>query len=127
MAEKRKSPGGISVTKSITGSGDILPLDFSRQFSDSCNRGVAFLTEEMSRFLQARWQSDFDAWKALVGCRSANEILDCQQRFAERVIDDYFDEIGRLSRLAMDTAAASLSAFQRPTPSAPKAKVAEVV
>lgn len=122
MAEQQKLPETFDVMKSITGGKGGFPFAFDQQRMESWTRGMTACAEEMTRFVQARWQTDVDAWTKLAACREPTEAIACQQRYAEKTLTDYADEFAKLSRLMMDASTQGLSAFQsQPSPaSAPK-------
>ena len=75
--------------------------------------GVTMLSGELAQFIQARLQDDMAAWSALAACRTSEEALECQRRFAERATTQYAEEIIKLSRIMMKLAADGLGSFQR--------------
>ncbi len=56
------------------------------------------LSQEMTQFTQARLQEDVAAWSALTACRSPEEAIECQRRFAAKATEQYAEEIGRISQ-----------------------------
>jgi len=63
---------------------------------------VSAMSEEVVHFTQERLQQHMEACTALATCKSPQEALDCQCRFASKAVDDYFAELGKLPRLMMD-------------------------
>lgn len=112
MAEKRTPPEVFDIVKSMLGGKGGFPFAFDPQRIEGCTRGMAAFAEEMTRFVQARWQTEVEAWTKLATCRDPSEALACQQRHAEKTFADYADEFAKLSRLMMDASAESMAAFQ---------------
>jgi hypothetical protein len=75
--------------------------------------GMFEISQEISQFAQNRLREDAAAWLQLASCRSAEDALDCQQRFVERAMRQYFEEATRLSQLAMNVASAGAPATHR--------------
>jgi phasin family protein len=75
--------------------------------------GVTILSAELAQFIQARLQDDMAAWSALAACRTSEEALECQRRFAERATTQYSEEITKLSHMMVKLAADGLGSFQR--------------
>jgi hypothetical protein len=71
------------------------------------------LSQEVARFTQGRVQEDFAAWSALASCRSPEDAANWQQRFAAKAIEDYSEEITRLSQMMMKAAGEGLSSAQQ--------------
>jgi Phasin protein len=71
------------------------------------------VSQEVARFTQGRVQEDLAAWQALASCRSLEDAATCQQRFAAKAIEDYSDEITKLSQMMMKVATEGLSAAQQ--------------
>ncbi|HZB92242.1 MAG TPA: phasin family protein [Stellaceae bacterium] len=61
--------------------------------------GMSALSQEIARFTQQRLQEDADTWMKLASCRSVEEAIACQQRFAETAMKQYLDEAARVSHL----------------------------
>ena len=87
----------------------MFPFAFNIGDSERWTRGMSAYAEEMSQFVQSRWQNDMDNWAKLTTCRTPIEVLECQQRYVEKTVADYFDEVGKLSRLALTTATRAFS------------------
>jgi hypothetical protein len=67
------------------------------------------LSQEISHFIRERLQEDIAASVALGACRSAEDLIDCQRRFANKAAEQYSEEIGKLSQMMMKLATAGLS------------------
>jgi len=89
-----------------------LPFGNARGAFDCWAQGLSVLTEEVAHFTQARLKEDMEAWANLTHCRNAGEAFECQSRYAQKTAGDYFDEIGKMSRLAMDVASGTFAALQ---------------
>ncbi len=76
-------------------------------------QGMFTLSQEITRFAQGRAQEDMAAWSALASCRSPEEAANCQRRFAAKAIDEYSEEITKLSQMMMAVATEGLSSEQR--------------
>ena len=74
-------------------------------------RGVGILSGEMTRFMQDRVSEDMAAWSALAACKTPEEAIECQRRFAEKATARYAEEIATLSRLMLDLATEGLQSF----------------
>jgi hypothetical protein len=72
------------------------------------------LFEEMTRFAASRLQEDTAAWWRLSSCRDLTEVVNCQQRFAAKVTEDYAEEITKLSQILMKATQESFSSVQQP-------------
>ena len=116
MSEKRTSSEEFKVARSDKGVDREVsfPFAFTQEGIERWTRGMSAFATEMTSFLQARLQSDMEAWTKLAACRSPDEALECHQRFAEQAMTDYLDAFGRLSQLTMGTANVSPSAPQQP-------------
>jgi phasin family protein len=75
--------------------------------------GVTTLSGELAQFIQARLQDDLAAWSALAACRTPEEALECQRRFAEGATRQYSEEITKLSQMMVKLAADGLETFRR--------------
>ncbi len=126
MAEKRTPSEAFDIVKSIMGEKGGFPFAFDPQRIEGCTRGMAAFAEEMTRFVQARWQADVEAWSKLATCRDPTEAFACQQRHAEKTFADYADEFAKLSRLMMDASAESLATFRNKSGAAAATKPAKV-
>jgi phasin family protein len=76
-------------------------LEGNQQAFTGWLRAMFGLFEEISRFTQARMQEDMAAWSTLASCRSPEEAVECQRRFAAKAAEQYSDEMKRLSQLMM--------------------------
>ena len=77
-------------------------------------RCIGALSGELTRFIQDRLSDDMAAWSALASCRTPEQALECQRRFAERATAQYAEEIAKLSQLMLDLANEGLQSFRRP-------------
>ncbi len=77
-------------------------------------QGMFTLSQEITRFTQGRVQEDMAAWWALASCRTPEEAANCQQRFAAKAVEEYSEEITKLSQMMMTVATEGLSAARRP-------------
>lgn len=75
--------------------------------------GITSLSGELAQFIQNRLQDDMAAWSALASCRTSEEALECQRRFAEKATAQYSEEIAKLSQLMLRLATEGLDSFQR--------------
>lgn len=62
-------------------------------------QGAIALSQEVAQFAQSRLQEDMAAWMALTGARNPADVMTCQQRFAERTVACYAEEIRKLSQM----------------------------
>lgn len=76
-------------------------------------QGMVTLSQEIARFTQSRVQEDFTAWWALAFCRSPEDAVTLQQRFAAKAIEEYSEEIAKLSQTMMTVATEGLASVQR--------------
>jgi phasin family protein len=90
QAPERKQENGNPYTAMVEGNQQV----FTRWL-----HGMFGLFEEISRFTQARMQEDMAAWSTLASCRSPEEAVECQRRFAAKAAEQYSDEMNRLSQL----------------------------
>lgn len=89
-----------------------LPFDINQQAFGRWLQGTIEISQEIAQFTQSRLQEDAAAWMQLAGCRSIDELIECQQRFAEKALRQYFDEATKLTQLI----AGLTSASPPPTP-----------
>jgi hypothetical protein len=68
-------------------------------------RTMSELSLEVARFAQIRFQEDVAAWSALLACHKPEDAMDCQRRFVVKAAQQYGEEIGKLSQMAMRVAA----------------------
>lgn len=76
-------------------------------------QGMFTLSQEIARFTQGRVQEDMAAWWELASCRSPEQAANCQQRFAAKAIEEYSEEITKLSQMMMKVATEGLSSVQQ--------------
>jgi hypothetical protein len=74
-------------------------------------RGVGVLSGEMTRFMLDRLSEDMAAWSMLAACKTPEEAIECQRRFAEKAPARYAEEIATLSRLMLNLATEGLQSF----------------
>jgi hypothetical protein len=72
-------------------------------------QGMFTLSQEITRFTQGRVQEDMAAWWALASCRSPEEAANCQQRFAAKAVEEYSEEMTKLSQMMMKVATEGLA------------------
>jgi phasin family protein len=72
-------------------------------------QGMFALSLEITQFTQGRLQEDIAAWSALAICRSPEEAMDRQRRFAGKATEQYAEEIGKLSQMMVSMTAESLT------------------
>lgn len=84
-----------------------LPFDLNQQTFERWLQGTMEISQEIAQFTQSRLQEDAAAWMQLAGCRSIEELIECQQRFAEKALRQYFDEATKLAQLIVGLAGAS--------------------
>jgi hypothetical protein len=125
MAEKRTLSDPFDLAKSMLGGKGGFPFSFDPQSVEGCTRGMAAFAEEMTRFVQARWQAEVEAWTKLSTCRDPSDAIALQQQHAQKTFADYAEEFTKLSRLMMEASTESLAAFQtKPGPVAKPVKIA---
>src|SRR5579872_852660 len=79
-------------------------LEIGRRVLEQWTRGTFAYGHELSLFAMARFNREFETWRALATCRSAEEIIQCQQDFAQKATADYAAEVGKLLQLTIDAA-----------------------
>jgi hypothetical protein len=125
MAEKRTLSDPFDLAKSMLGGKGSFPFAFDPQSVEGCTRGMAAFAEEMTRFVQARWQAEVEAWTKLSTCRDPSDAIALQQQHAQKTFADYAEEFTKLSRLMMEASTESLAAFQtKPAPVTKPVKIA---
>jgi hypothetical protein len=93
-------------------------LDAHRMFDGGQNvfaswvQATSELAAEMGDFTRARMQADCETVTALMSCRDPATVFQCQCQAAEKALKAYLDEVGKLSRLAMDRVLSSQPALQ---------------
>lgn len=80
-------------------------------------RALLALSHEVAQFTQTRLQEDAAAWSALAACRNPEEVMECHRRFSAKATEQYYQEISKLSQMAMQAAGEGLALPQRPTAS----------
>ncbi len=86
------------------------------QSSDRMLKKAAELSDDIINFSRTRLQTDLDTWQAVVSCRSANDLLECQRQFAEKAGSQCLDQVGKLaSRMTTLIADAALSPLREHT------------
>jgi len=83
--------------------------------------GMFALSQEITQFTQSRLQEDMAVWSMLATCRSPEQAVDCQRRFAAKLADQYSDEIAKLSRMMMSIAAEGLTSLPQHAAAPPAA------
>lgn len=86
-------------------------VEINQQIYECWRRGVSMLTAEIGQFVHARLDEDVSSWNRFTTCTDVGQALDCQRRYAEKVLKDYVDEFGKLSRLAAGLASDSWSSL----------------
>jgi len=125
MADKHTLPEPFDVVKSMLGGKGAFPFAFDPKTIEGCTRGMAAFAEEMTRFVQARWQAEVEAWTKLSSCRDPSDAIALQQQHAQKTYSDYAEEFTKLSRLMMEASTESLAAFQtKPGPVTKPVKIA---
>jgi hypothetical protein len=99
-APERKQDSGMNYGDMLGGNQQAFGRWFQAMFA---------LGQEITRFTQARLQEDMAAWSALAACRSPDEAMACQQRFAAKAAEQYTDEMSKLSQLMMKMSVAAPS------------------
>lgn len=112
MPGKKTSTESAGVMKITDGWDPRLLFRINQHAIECWARGGSALREEMTQFVHARMQEDMGTWARLTICRDPIEAFECQRHYAEKAATDYFDEAGKLSRLAMSIATESVSALQ---------------
>jgi hypothetical protein len=78
------------------------------QSGDRMLKKAAELSEDIISFSRTQLQTDLDTWQAMVSCRSATDLLECQRQFAQKAGSQCLDQAGklasRMSTLIADTA-----------------------
>jgi Phasin protein len=95
-------------------------VETGRQTLDQWSRGLFECAHELSLFAMARINEDFEAWRVLVNCTSVGEVVHCHHNFAQKAMEDYAAEAGRLLALMSSLAGSAFgAAAQRATAVAP--------
>jgi hypothetical protein len=79
-------------------------FDAGRQAFASWLQGSSQLAAELGNFARSRMQSDSETAMKLIDCRDMVGIFQCQCQAAEKAVQDYLDEAGRLTELTMELA-----------------------
>lgn len=80
---------------------------FARWFN-----GMNAFSQEIAQFTQSRLQEDMAAWSTLASCKSAEDALECQRRFAQKATAGYAAEVTKLSQMMMSLASEGLESHQ---------------
>lgn len=90
------------------------------QSSDRMLKQAAELSDDIISFSRTQLQTDFDTWQAMISCRNANDLFECQRQFAQKAGSQCLDQAGkiasRVTSLITDTALSPLR--ERTPPSA---------
>lgn len=57
------------------------------------------LSQEITRFVLARMQEEATASFALAACRNAQQAFELQRRFATKAVEQYSEEVGKVSQM----------------------------
>ena len=74
--------------------------------------GISAFAEEIAQFTKTQLNDGAEGWQVLAACKSPADALEVQRRYAEKAAGLYFEEAGKLTRLAMTMASGGLSALQ---------------
>lgn len=107
-------------SRSAPGYGLLLAVN-QQAFARWCH-GITVLSDEVTQFIQTRLQDDVATWSALASCKTPEEAFECQQRFAEKVMARYSEEITKLSQLMLRLATDGLDSFHRVSDAGPSAR-----
>jgi Phasin protein len=66
--------------------------------------GTQAFSDEVSGLAQARMQLATEAWSALLACRTPEQVVEQQRRFAAKAMERFAEELTSFSHLAMRTA-----------------------
>ncbi len=67
-------------------------------------QGAQALSEEISNSAKARVQLAIEGWSALAACRNAEDVMNCQWRFATKTLERGVGELKSLSELTLTPA-----------------------
>ncbi len=124
MPERKKSTADAAGSDPAYGWDPRAVFGLTQNAFERWAHGVSALTGEVTHFVQARMQEDMSAWAKLANCRDPNEIFECQRHYAEKAAADYFDEAGKLSRLAVSIASEGVSSSRAGEPARSASKEA---
>ena len=110
MAEPRKASEAKAVTANNWDAGQLLAAN--QHALEAWARAVSALTDEVSQFVQARLREDMSTWTKLAACKDPSQAFECNSQYFQKATTDYFGEAGKLSRLTMNVASDSFSAFR---------------
>jgi hypothetical protein len=84
-------------------------LDSSQNTFSSWMQEAMALSQEVFRFVHERLEEDVAASLTFARCRSAEDVIDCQRRFATKAVEQYSAEIGKFSQIMVKLASVGLS------------------
>jgi hypothetical protein len=64
--------------------------------------GLAQAQKGVTDFVGARIRNDIDTQRALLGCRSLEDVRDVQSRFFRNAMTQYSEEVARLMKLGSE-------------------------
>jgi hypothetical protein len=88
-------------------------MEGNQQAAARWMRALLALSQEVAQFAQSRLQEDAAAWTALGACRSPEDAMEWQRRFAAKATEQYYDEISKLSQMVMRMAGEGFSSLQQ--------------
>jgi len=86
-------------------------LEANQQYISHWFEGTLALSKDLGEFAQNRVHEDMVAWSALAGCKSVEEVAECQRRFAEKATAQYSEEFGKLSQRMIGLATEGLTSL----------------
>lgn len=66
------------------------------------------IMSESARFLADRLQQDLSAQRAMLACKTPNELLRVQSEFYKKAVEQYTEEFTRLSKMMHEATCATL-------------------
>lgn len=81
---------------------------------------VDAFSQEITRFTRNRLQEDMAVWTTMASCKSPEEAVECQRRFAETATAQYTEELTKLSQMVASAATESFSQLGRAEGLAPR-------
>lgn len=94
--------GALTPQLDAVGKGHEHAVQAWMQMNRAVLEGVGKLQQETSRFVIRRLEEDLDRHRQLLTCRSPEDALQIVSDAARQTVQDYTDEVGRLSEIAAE-------------------------
>ncbi len=101
MLDNAKSTHGVPEESKAWESACLVLLEGNQRALTRWFQGAQALSEEISNSAKARVLLAVEGWSALAACRSTEDVMNCQWRFATKTLERGVGELKSLSQLAL--------------------------